>query len=132
MPRAVWNGVTLVDSNHTVELEGNHYFPPESLNREYFLDSPTRSLRPWKGVARYYTIEVGDQVTLDAAWSYPHPSPLARRIRGHVAFLGGVHIEGGRKQPTLLARLLGRARSAHALVHPSCRSASSTPRTNVG
>jgi uncharacterized protein (DUF427 family) len=110
MPRAVWNGVALADSEHTVELEGKHYFPPESLNRVYFVDSPTRSRCPWKGVARYYTIVVGDQVNLDAAWSYPHPSPLARRIRGHVAFWGGVHIESGREQPTLLDRLLGRAR----------------------
>jgi uncharacterized protein (DUF427 family) len=110
MPRAVWNGVALGDSDHTVELEGNHYFPPESLNREYFLDSPTRSLCPWKGVARYYTIVVGDEINPDTAWSYPHPSPLARRIRGHVAFWGGVRIEGGRERPTPLARLLGRAR----------------------
>lgn len=113
MPRAVWNGVVLAESDRTVRLEGNHYFPPESLNRQYLADSPTRSLCPWKGVARYYTIVVSERVNPDAAWYYPHPLPLARRIKGHVAFWGGVRVElegeGDRRRPTPLARLLGRA-----------------------
>ncbi len=72
---------------------GNHYFPPSSLNREYFIDSPTTSLCIWKGLARYYTLSVDGAVNPDAAWYYPKPSPLARRIKDHVAFWHGVRIE---------------------------------------
>ncbi|GGJ73442.1 DUF427 domain-containing protein [Streptomyces brasiliensis] len=65
--RAVWNGAELAEAEHTVVVEGNHYFPPESLRREYFAESRTRSLCPWKGVARYYTVAVGGQANPDAA-----------------------------------------------------------------
>jgi uncharacterized protein (DUF427 family) len=92
--RAVWNGVVLAETERTVRVEGNHYFPPESLRREYFTDSPTKSLCPWKGLANYCTIVVDGTVNPDAAWYYPHPSPLARRIRNHVAFWNGVRVEG--------------------------------------
>jgi uncharacterized protein (DUF427 family) len=94
MLRAVWNGVVLAEAPRTVRIEGNHYFPPESLNREYFSASGTKSLCPWKGLASYYTVTVDDAVNPDAAWYYPHPSPLARRIRNHVAFWNDVAVEG--------------------------------------
>jgi uncharacterized protein (DUF427 family) len=93
MLRAVWNGAVLAEAERTVVVEGNHYFPPESLNREYFTDSRSRSLCPWKGVARYYTVTVAGQANPGAAWYYPHPSPLARKIKNHVAFWRGVVVE---------------------------------------
>ncbi|MGI5219483.1 DUF427 domain-containing protein [Nocardia sp. CA-290969] len=94
MMRAVWNGVVLAESPHTVLVEGNHYFPPESLRRQYLRDSGTKSLCPWKGVARYYTVTVGAAVEPDAGWYYPNPSPLARRIKDYVAFRHGVEVLG--------------------------------------
>ncbi|MEO7194376.1 MAG: DUF427 domain-containing protein [Pseudonocardiaceae bacterium] len=94
MLRAVWNGVVLAETERTVRVEGNHYFPPESLRREYLTDSKTTSLCPWKGLASYHTVTVRGEVNRDAGWYYPHPSPLARRIRNHVAFGNGVRIEG--------------------------------------
>jgi uncharacterized protein (DUF427 family) len=92
--RAVWNGVVLAETPRTVRIEGNHYFPPQSLNREYLTASGSKSLCPWKGLASYYTVTAGDEVNPDAAWYYPHPSPLARRIKNHVAFWRGVRVEG--------------------------------------
>lgn len=94
MMRAVWHGVVLAETPRTIRLEGNHYFPAESLRREFFVVSSTKTVCPWKGLARYYTVRVGDHVNPDAAWYYPHPSPLARRIKNHVAFGNGIRIEG--------------------------------------
>ena len=91
---AVWNGAVLAEAPRTIRLEGNHYFPPGSLNREYFTATRARSVCPWKGLARYYTIVVDGAANPGAAWYYPHPSPLARKIKGHVAFWSGVRIEG--------------------------------------
>lgn len=93
MARAVWNGVVLAESDQPVLLEGNVYFPPESLHQEHFTKTKMISLCPWKGVARYYSVRAGGQVNKNAAWYYPHPSPLARKIKNHVAFWGGVRIE---------------------------------------
>ncbi len=93
MPRAVWNGVVLAESDQTVKLEGNHYFPPESLNRQYFTASSTTSTCPWKGRASYYDVTVDGAVNPAAAWYYPDPSPAARTIKGHVAFWHGVRVE---------------------------------------
>jgi uncharacterized protein (DUF427 family) len=92
--RAVWNGAVLAEAPRTVRIEGNHYFPPESLNQRYFTRSRMKSLCPWKGLDSYYTVTVDGAVKPDAAWYYPHPSPLARRIKGHVAFWNGVSVEG--------------------------------------
>ena len=92
--RAVWNGVVLAEAPRTVRVEGNHYFPPESLRQEYFVESRTKTVCPWKGLARYYTVTAGGEVNPDAAWYYPKPSPLARRIKNHLAFWNGVRIEG--------------------------------------
>ena len=93
MIRAQLDGVTLAEAEHTVVVEGNHYFPPESLNMQHFERSRTRSLCPWKGVASYYSVIVGDQRYKNGAWTYRHPSPLARRIKDHVAFWPFVTVE---------------------------------------
>lgn len=93
MMRAVWNGTVLAEAERTVVVESNHYFPPESLHREYFTESRARSLCFWKGLARYYTVTAGGQTNKNAAWYYPHPSPLARKIKNHVAFWNGVVVE---------------------------------------
>jgi uncharacterized protein (DUF427 family) len=107
MIRAIWNGTVLAEAPHTVRVEGNHYFPPESLRQEYFVDSPTKTLCPWKGMARYFTVVVDGETNRDAAWYYPKPSPLARRIKDHVAFWNGVQVEGEPEDrgPTLGKRL---------------------------
>lgn len=109
MLRAVYNGVVVAEAPRTVRIEGNHYFPPESLNRQYFEDSPTRTLCPWKGMASYYNLRVADEISPDVAWTYKRPSPLARRIKDHVAFYGQVSVEGEAEGPRrgLLARLRG-------------------------
>ncbi len=91
--RATWKGAVLAESDDVVTLEGNHYFPPSSLRDEHFRPSRGRSLCPWKGIASYYDIVVGDEVNPQAAWYYPRPIPWARRIKGRVAFWGGVRVE---------------------------------------
>lgn len=90
---ARWHGRVVAQSDETVVVEGNHYFPPDSVDEHLLVDSPTRTLCFWKGIARYKTLADGDQVDPDAAWYYPKPSPLARRIRDHVAFAHPVTIE---------------------------------------
>lgn len=91
--RAVWNGAVLAESQSTVVVEGNHYFPPESLDRQFFTDSATHSTCPWKGEASYYSIVVAGQTNTDAAWTYPQPKPAASEIKDHVAFWRGVTVE---------------------------------------
>mgnify|MGYP003600573035 FL=1 len=91
--RATWNGAVLAESDATVIVEGNHYFPPDSLNREYFSDSDTHTVCPWKGTASYYSVTVDGQVNEDAAWVYPQPKEAASEIAGHVAFWRGVMVE---------------------------------------
>jgi uncharacterized protein (DUF427 family) len=93
MIRACLAGVTLAESEHAVMVEGNHYFPPDSLNMAHLERTRSHSLCPWKGIASYYTVTVGDQQYKNAAWTYRHPSPLARRIKNHVAFWPFVAIE---------------------------------------
>lgn len=112
MPRAVLNDVVLAESASTVAVEGNHYFPPESVNWDYFEHSRFRTLCPWKGLASYHNVVVDDKVIADAAWYYPHPSPLGRRIKNHVAFYPPVQIEPSEHdvpREGFLKRLLGRA-----------------------
>lgn len=94
MIRAVWNGTVLAEAPRTVRIEGNHYFPPETLRKEHFSESRTKTLCPWKGVASYYDVSVGDDVLYGAAWYYARPTPLARRIKNHVAFAPYVSVEG--------------------------------------
>ncbi|MFN8215122.1 MAG: DUF427 domain-containing protein [Solirubrobacterales bacterium] len=90
--KAVWNGVVLADSDETIYIEGNHYFPPEGVDRRYLRSSAMRSLCPWKGLASYYTVEVDGESNSHAAWTYRHPLPWIRKIRDHVAFWGGVEV----------------------------------------
>ena len=84
--RAIWNGAVLAQSDDTVVVEGNHYFPPESLVREHFADSRRRTWCPWKGVASYLHVEVAGERNANAAWYYRRPLRRAARIRGRVAF----------------------------------------------
>lgn len=91
--KAIWNGVTLAESNDTVLVEGNHYFPADSLRREYFRESDEHSHCPWKGEASYYDIQVDGLTNKGAAWYYPKPLPAAAEIRGRVAFWKGVRVE---------------------------------------
>jgi uncharacterized protein (DUF427 family) len=90
--QAVFNGTLVAESDDTVVVEGNHYFPVESLRRDLLRPSSTRTLCPWKGVASYYTLDVDGVTSPDAAWYYPRPSPLARKVKGRVAFWQGVDV----------------------------------------
>lgn len=92
MAIAKWNGVILAESDDVKEIEGNLYFPPESVKMEYFRESDTRSTCPWKGLAFYYDLVVNEEVNSDAAWSYPEPKPAATEITKHFAFWKGVEI----------------------------------------
>ena len=95
MPRAIANGVVLAESDHTEVVEGNHYFPPESVDMDVFRKSETSTHCPWKGDASYYTVEADGERIEDAAWYYPNPSEAARSIKDHVAFYGNkVRVEG--------------------------------------
>lgn len=91
--RATWGGAVLAESDQTVVVEGNHYFPLDSVDRGHLRDSSTHTTCPWKGLASYYDVVVDGQVNQDAAWYYAHPSPAASRIRDRVAFWHGVKIE---------------------------------------
>ncbi len=91
--KATWNGHTIAESADTVVVEGNHYFPRESVRVEYLRESPTHSICPWKGEASYLTLEAGGQTNKDAAWYYPAPKDAARNISGRVAFWKGVQIK---------------------------------------
>jgi uncharacterized protein (DUF427 family) len=90
--KAIWQDVVLAHSDKTVVIEGNHYFPPESIKREFFRESPTHTTCPWKGVASYYNIEVNEKANQDAAWYYPEPKEAAKPIANYVAFWRGVEI----------------------------------------
>jgi uncharacterized protein (DUF427 family) len=91
--KATWNGATLAESEDTVVVEGNHYFPPESVRAEYLRDSGTHTTCPWKGLASYKSIEVDGQINADAAWYYPEPKDAAAEIKDRFAFWRGVEIE---------------------------------------
>lgn len=90
--QAVFNGTVIAESDATRVVEGNHYFPPDSVHTEYLVESRSHSLCVWKGLASYYTVSVGSVVNADAAWYYPKPSRLARGIKNYVAFWKGVEI----------------------------------------
>jgi uncharacterized protein (DUF427 family) len=93
MPRAIWNGAVLAESDDTLVVEGNHYFPPESLRREHLKPSDTHTVCGWKGTASYYHVEVDGKRNPDAAWYYPDPQPAAENIADRVAFWKGVRVE---------------------------------------
>ncbi len=112
MMRATWHGVTIAESERTIRVEGNHYFPAEDVRREFLRPSTTHTRCPWKGTASYYSVAVNGQSLSDAAWYYPDPSPAAASIAGHIAFWRGVKVErvrepGDRAERTLLPRLFG-------------------------
>ena len=90
--KAIWNGQVLAESDDTVVIEGNHYFPPESIKKEYFHDSETHTVCPWKGTASYFSVKVNGKVNPDAAWYYPTASKMAKGIEGRIAFWKGVQI----------------------------------------
>lgn len=91
--KATWNDAVLAESDDTVVVEGNHYFPDASLRREHFRPSDTHTTCSWKGVASYYDVVVGAHTNKDAAWYYPEPKDAARHVAGRVAFWRGVRIE---------------------------------------
>ena len=90
--KAVWNNKVLAESNETIQIEGNHYFPPSTINKEYFQDSETHTTCPWKGIASYYNIEVDDSNNRDAAWYYANPKDAAKEIKDYIAFWRGVRV----------------------------------------
>ena len=93
MPKAIWNGVVVAESDRCEVVEGNQYFPEDSIKREYFQDSSTTTVCGWKGVANYYTLAVNGETNTDAAWYYADPKPAAKKIKGRVAFWKGVQVE---------------------------------------
>ncbi len=90
--KAIWNHQVIAESNTTIFLEGNHYFPPDSIHKEFFLPSTTSTVCPWKGQAQYKTIVVNEKTNPDAAWYYPTPKSAAAEIKDHFAFWKGVEV----------------------------------------
>ncbi len=93
MPKATWKGATLAESDKCIVIEGNQYFPPDAVKREYLQESSTHTTCPWKGLASYYSVAVNGQVNQDAAWYYPQPKDAAKEIKDYIAFWHGVNIE---------------------------------------
>jgi uncharacterized protein (DUF427 family) len=93
MTKAIWEGTVLAESDQTIEVEGNQYFPPDAIHNELFKPSSTHSVCPWKGSASYYDVEVNGKTNRDAAWYYPEPKAAAKQIKGYVAFWKGVKVE---------------------------------------
>ncbi|MEM7161742.1 MAG: DUF427 domain-containing protein [Bacteroidota bacterium] len=91
--KAIWNGQVLAESDDTIVIEGNHYFPAEAIQKEFFKESDTHTVCPWKGEASYYTLEVNGDQNPDAAWYYPETSDLAKSIKGRIAFWKGVEVK---------------------------------------
>ena len=91
--KAVWSSEVIAESDGTVVVEGNHYFPPESVRRDFLKSSPTTTVCPWKGTASYYNVVVAGQVNRDAAWYYPNPKEAAANIKDHIAFWRGVDVQ---------------------------------------
>ncbi|MCW5712125.1 DUF427 domain-containing protein [Shinella sp.] len=92
MVKAIWNGRIIAESDATVMVEGNHYFPAGSVNQDFLTQSETKTTCPWKGVASYYSLNVDGEVNADAAWTYHEPKAAATEIRDHIAFWRGVEV----------------------------------------
>lgn len=90
--KAIWNGKIIAESNQTVNIEGNQYFPFDSVNQEFLNDSSTHTICPWKGTAAYFDVVVEGKINKDAAWYYANPSALAAKIKGYIAFWHGVEV----------------------------------------
>jgi uncharacterized protein (DUF427 family) len=93
MARAVWNDVVIAESDATVVVEGNHYFPPDAVRREHLRESAKHTVCGWKGTASYYDVVVEGATNNDAAWYYPQPKDAAKQIAGYIAFWRGVRVE---------------------------------------
>ncbi len=91
--KALWKNAALAESEETIVVEGNHYFPPDSINEAYFRESDHHTTCPWKGRASYYDVVLGDEVNRNAAWYYPRPKEAAEEIKDYVAFFKGVEIQ---------------------------------------
>ena len=92
--KAVWNGTVIAESNATIVIEGNHYFPPHDVHHEFLKTSETHTTCPWKGLACYYSIDIDGERNKDAAWFYPAPKQAAEEIKDYVAFWRGVEVTG--------------------------------------
>jgi uncharacterized protein (DUF427 family) len=111
--KAIWNGTVIAESAETVRLEGNHYFPIQSVHRQFLRPSNTHTVCPWKGTASYYDVVIDGQSNRNAAWYYPQPSAAASAIADHVAFWHGIHVEASAGEAAdgwrgRVRRLLGR------------------------
>ena len=91
--KAIWNNALLAESDKTIVIEGNHYFPPEAIKKEHFQESSTHTVCPWKGTASYFDVVVEGQTNKDAAWYYPDTKPAAHEIKDYIAFWHGVKVE---------------------------------------
>lgn len=91
--KAIWNNETIAESNDTIVVENNHYFPPSAVNEKFLKVSDKHTTCPWKGLASYYTLQVNGDENKDAAWFYPNPKAAAENIKGYVAFWKGVQIQ---------------------------------------
>ncbi|MEN7548039.1 DUF427 domain-containing protein [Rapidithrix thailandica] len=91
--KAIWKGHILAESDDTIRIEGNHYFPPSSVQKKFFKQSNTTTVCPWKGIASYYNIEINGESNQDAAWYYPQPKEAANAIKDYIAFWKGVKVE---------------------------------------
>ena len=92
MVKAIWNSTVLAESDRTIVVEGNHYFPPDTINKEFFKESDSHTICGWKGVASYYNVDVNGKINNNAAWYYPTPHDAAGKIAGYVAFWHGVQV----------------------------------------
>ena len=90
--KAIWNNTVIAESDNIVKIEGNPYFPMESINKEYFKESDSNTLCPWKGKASYFSVTVNGKTNTDCAWYYPKPSFLAKKIKGRISFWRGIEI----------------------------------------
>jgi len=93
MARALWKGTVLAESDRTVVVEGNYYFPRSAVRAEYLRASDTHTVCPWKGTASYHDVEVNGERNADAAWFYPNPKPAAEQIKDYIAFWKGVRVD---------------------------------------
>jgi uncharacterized protein (DUF427 family) len=92
MVKAIWNGEVLAKSDQTIRVEGNHYFPPNSISEEYFSESDSHTICGWKGIASYYDVHVNGETNKNAAWYYPSPQDAVEKIAGYIAFWHGVEV----------------------------------------
>lgn len=90
--RAIWNNTVIAESDDTIVVENNHYFPADALHEQYFTESQHQTVCGWKGTAHYYSLDVDGKVNQDAAWYYPDPKPSAHNIQHYVAFWKGVEV----------------------------------------